>query len=196
MAHDFDKMGVQLDYNGQVHWEPGGIFATTCELDITYFPFDKQQCHIKVGAWAYYSQRMNITNSTSKLVMHEYAVNGEWEILDTTVEWAEEWFPCCPDIRYPYVTSTLYLKRRINYYFVTIMIPCFMLSVLVLVSFCIPPEAGEKISCGISVLLTFTLFLLMVSEIVPKTSLQMPVLGKLFLFIVLYFNMETNNQHF
>ena len=90
--------------------------------------------------------------------------------------------PKGPVIRkaFPYHDVTmwiLFFQRRIHYYFVNIMLPCFMLSVLVLVAFCIPPEAGEKISCGISVLLAFTVFLLMVSETVPKTSLQMPVIG-------------------
>ena len=35
-------MKALVSYTGQVHWEPGGIFATTCDMDITYFPFDAQ----------------------------------------------------------------------------------------------------------------------------------------------------------
>ena len=27
---------------------------TTCDIDIRYFPFDKQGCVIQFGAWAYY----------------------------------------------------------------------------------------------------------------------------------------------
>jgi len=51
-----------LRYDGQLHWEPGGIFKTTCDIDIAYFPFDTQHCPIIVGAYSYYSTRMNITN--------------------------------------------------------------------------------------------------------------------------------------
>ena len=65
MAHDFDRMGVIVSNDGKVHWEPGGIFTTTCDIDITYFPFDSQECSVIVGAWAYYTQRMNLTNATS-----------------------------------------------------------------------------------------------------------------------------------
>jgi len=54
-----------LSHDGQLHWEPGGIFKTTCDIDIAYFPFDTQHCPIVVGAYSYYSVRMNITNAKS-----------------------------------------------------------------------------------------------------------------------------------
>ena len=39
---DYDRIRVLLNHNGTLHWEPGGIFRTTCDIDITYFPFDTQ----------------------------------------------------------------------------------------------------------------------------------------------------------
>jgi len=58
-----------------------------------------------------------------------------------------------------------------------IILPCTLLSVLMLLVFCVPPDAGEKISVGISVLLAFTVFLLMLADSVPRTSLDVPILG-------------------
>jgi hypothetical protein len=86
--------------------------------------------------------------------------------------------PCCPNTSYPYVEFTLYLRRRYTFYVMNIIVPCLLLSVLVMVSFCLPPDAGEKIALGISVLLAFTVFLLMVAENIPRTSLRTPVIGK------------------
>jgi len=77
------------------------------------------------------------------------------------------------------VLFTLYLARRSTFYLMNIILPCTLLSVLMLLVFCVPPDAGEKISVGISVLLAFTVFLLMLADSVPRTSLDVPILGQL-----------------
>ena len=62
------------------------------------------------------------------------------------------------------VLFTLYLTRRSTFYLMNIILPCTLLSILMLLVFCVPPDAGEKISVGISVLLAFTVFLLMLAD--------------------------------
>ena len=47
-AHDFYKENYWRDYrvlvqaDGTIMWNYGGIFSTTCSLDITNYPFDTQ----------------------------------------------------------------------------------------------------------------------------------------------------------
>ena len=176
-APDFKRIRALLRYDGSVHWEPGGNFQTTCDIDIRYFPFDDQACPIMIGAWAYYSARMNLTNVNAEIQTHDFKLNGEWDVYMTFAEWKENILPCCPNTRYPYVEFTLYLRRRHTFYVMNIILPCTLLSILVMVVFCLPPDAGEKISLGISVLLAFTVFLLMVAENVPRTSLHIPIMG-------------------
>ena len=120
---------------------------------------------------------MNLTNKADIVQTHDFHLNGEWAIYRTKSEWKENILPCCPNTRYPYVEFTLYLRRRHTFYVMNIIVPCTLLSVLVMVVFCLPPDAGEKISLGISVLLAFTVFLLMVAESVPRTSLRTPIIG-------------------
>ncbi len=54
-----------------------------------------------------------------------------------------------------------------------------MLSFMTLLVFVMPPESGEKIGLAITVLLSFTVFNLMVSENMPQTSTHTPRLGEL-----------------
>ncbi len=178
MIQAFEKIRVLIAYDGKVHWEPGGVFLTTCDIDITQFPFDTQRCPIEIGAWAYKSTRMNLTTATPVVEMGEFKINGEWLMIGSHAHWEEVVLPCCPDIRYSKVVFTLYMSRRYMFYVMNIILPCVLLSILILIVFCVPPDAGEKISAGISVLLAFTVFLLMLADSVPRTSLDVPILGK------------------
>lgn len=36
-------------YDGNVTWNPPAIFRSSCQIDITYFPFDSQHCLLKFG---------------------------------------------------------------------------------------------------------------------------------------------------
>ena len=73
-----------------------------------------------------------------------------------------------------------HLKRKPLFYILNILLPCVMLSILQLSVFLVPPAAGEKVSLGVTVLLSFTVFLLMVSDNMPQTSISVPVMGEYF----------------
>ena len=55
--------------------------------------------------------------------------------------------------------------------------PCCIITMVALLVFYLPPESGEKISLGITVLLSLCVFLLMVSESMPATSDTVPLIG-------------------
>lgn len=38
---------------GGCSYIPPGIFKSTCKIDITWFPFDDQDCEMKFGSWTY-----------------------------------------------------------------------------------------------------------------------------------------------
>ena len=79
------------------------------------------------------------------------------------------------------IVVTIHVRRRYLYYLVNIMLPCMMMSLLVLVVFHLPPDSGEKVSLGVTVLLAFSVFQLMIAESVPTSSKSIPLIGKSFL---------------
>ena len=56
--------------------------------------------------------------------------------------------------------------------------PCLVLFMLELLVFCIPTEAGEKISLGITLMLSLTVFHLVIQDSMPATSDYFPLLCK------------------
>ena len=42
-----------IHHDGRVKWSPPAIFSSSCEMEIEYFPFDQQECHLKFGTWSH-----------------------------------------------------------------------------------------------------------------------------------------------
>ena len=70
------------------------------------------------------------------------------------------------------------LERKAQYSIINVIVPIVLLSIMDLLVFWLPPESGEKVSLGITVLLSFSVFLLVVDERMPRTSDTVPILSK------------------
>uniref|UniRef100_A0A4W5QD81 Si:ch73-380n15.2 n=1 Tax=Hucho hucho TaxID=62062 RepID=A0A4W5QD81_9TELE len=96
----------------------------------------------------------------------------------------ELYYDCCKE-PYPDVTFTVTMRRRTLYYGLNLLIPCVLISGLALLVFLLPADSGEKISLGITVLLSLTVFMLLVAEIMPATSDSVPLIGQYFSFAMM-----------
>ena len=61
-----------------------------------------------------------------------------------------------------------------------IVFPCMMMSTLTVLVFCMPPDSGEKIALGVTVILAFSVFMLAIAERMPETSESIPLIGNYF----------------
>ena len=51
---------VDIRHDGRILWSFSGNFLTSCTLDMTYYPFDLQQCDIDVESWAYTNESVHL----------------------------------------------------------------------------------------------------------------------------------------
>lgn len=83
---------------------------------------------------------------------------------------------------FPDITFNLTMRRKTLFYTVNLIIPCVGISFLTVLVFYLPSDSGEKVTLCISILLSLTVFFLLLAEIIPPTSLAVPLLGKYLLF--------------
>ncbi|XP_029662910.1 acetylcholine receptor subunit alpha-L1 isoform X2 [Formica exsecta] len=181
-----------LHYTGKVLWTPPAIFKSSCEIDVRYFPFDQQTCFMKFGSWTYDGFQIDLKHINQDvgdqvkvgIDLREYYPSVEWDILGVPAERHKKYYPCCLE-PYPDIFFNITLRRRTLFYTVNLIVPCVSISYLSVLAFYLPADSGEKIALCINILLSQTMFFLLISEIIPSTSLALPLLGKYLLFTMI-----------
>ncbi|XP_059487021.1 neuronal acetylcholine receptor subunit alpha-7 isoform X6 [Neocloeon triangulifer] len=171
---------VVVRNNGSCLYVPPGIFKSTCKIDITWFPFDDQHCDMKFGSWTYDGNQLDLVlKSEDGGDLSDFITNGEWHLIAMPGKKNTIVYQCCPE---PYVdiTFTIQIRRRTLYYFFNLIVPCVLISSMALLGFTLPPESGEKLTLGVTILLSLTVFSLLVAELLPQTSDAVPLIGTYF----------------
>lgn len=177
---------VLLEHNGKVTWNPPAIFKSYCEIVVLHFPFDLQNCSMKLGTWTYDGNLVVIIPDGERPDLSNFMESGEW-VLKGYRGWPHEiFYACCPDTPYLDITYHFLMLRLPLYFIVNVIIPCMLFSFLTGLVFYLPTDSGEKMTLSISVLLSLTVFLLVIVELIPSTSSAVPLIGKYMLFTMIF----------
>ncbi|CAH1237775.1 CHRNA3 [Branchiostoma lanceolatum] len=171
---------AKVFFNGTVEWIPAGIYKSYCFVDVTNFPFDRQTCKMKFGTWTYDYTLINMIPSEEQIDLSNFRESGEFIVVDTPLVRSVVEYECCP----PYVDITAYivLDRLPLFFTVNLVIPCLIFTFLAILVFYLPVDAGEKVGLAITILLSLSVFLLVIFTIIPATSFAIPLLAKYLLF--------------
>ncbi|XP_037627411.1 neuronal acetylcholine receptor subunit alpha-4b [Sebastes umbrosus] len=176
---------AHLFYDGQIKWMPPAIYKSSCSIDVTFFPFDQQSCKMKFGSWTYDRAKIDLISMNSDVDQMDYWESGEWVIVNAVGKYNTKKYECCTEI-YADITYYFIIRRLPLFYTINLIIPCLLISCLTVLVFYLPSQCGEKITLCISVLLSLTVFLLLITEIIPSTSLVIPLIGEYLLFTMVF----------
>jgi hypothetical protein len=122
----------------------------------------------------------------------DYYPNGEWNIIRAPAMRNQKKYSCCSQPYYD-ITYALALKRKTLFYTVHLIIPCVGISLLTFVVFYLPSRSGEKIVLSISIELALTVIFPLLADLIPSTSIMIPLLGKYLLFIMILVTLSLIN---
>ena len=169
---DFKGYFSKVKYNsdGLVTWQPGSVTKSYCSIQIPAFPFDMHTCFIRILSWGTTASEVMLKTPRSDLLLHFYSANTEWDLTET---WSTA---LVAGGLTPMIAFGLKLRRKSKFLVVNIIAPLVCLSILNSVVFLLPHESGERVSFSTTVFLSFTVFLNIIGDNVPKASNPMPLL--------------------
>ncbi|WAQ98349.1 ACH1-like protein [Mya arenaria] len=179
--------------------EPATVYKNNCLINVEYFPFDVQECFFKFSSWAYdgieaidydkisrksagnlqhvceEDKRIRANNHTSIPVefdLFEYSEKVEWDIINITATRKMKFCSCCHIIPYPDIAFWIHIHRKTLFYTANLTM-----------------HINIDCSCHF-------LFVLLLSDINPLTSMVIPLIGKYLLFTIIFLTVYTLGVHF
>ena len=121
---------------------------TRCDMDLFYYPFDKQTCSVVFTSWMQSSTRINYAISSSTVFMNMFEENPDWEVSSyaVTTGLLDPKFP--PDAyKFMMLKVEFVLRRRLRLgIMLHLVVPCQILNLVMLFSYLMPFVAQITIS--------------------------------------------------
>ena len=175
---------LQLLHTGMVRHSRVVNYRSSCLMSLKYFPFDVQNCTLSFISFYYVGSDLNLTAlEASKSIQYE---NSEFEMLSITSSREINPFHGMITLHYHFL-----FKRRPAFYLLSMILPCTMITLVAMLAFCIPPESGEKIGLGVTVLLSLSVFLLILSDQMPPMT-EIPLIAVYYFGITLVVTLSTS----
>ncbi|KAK3578216.1 hypothetical protein CHS0354_020585 [Potamilus streckersoni] len=154
---------IRIFPDGTVVWFFGEVISALCSYDTTFYPFDSQSCKLELTALGWNSIEIELDSPDSQVLLNYYKENGEWSLTRSIVESYS-----IKDISV--IGFTLKLKRKPQFPLIYIIIPVVLLGGLDYWIVLIPDDSGERVSCAMTVFLSFSVYMGIISDNMPKSS--------------------------
>uniref|UniRef100_A0A914V6M8 Uncharacterized protein n=1 Tax=Plectus sambesii TaxID=2011161 RepID=A0A914V6M8_9BILA len=183
-----EKTYARVDYEGNVTIVKHQFLTVRCQYHILLFPFDVQQCRMPFGSWAYTTEQIELEAFESRLAQQIFEENSEWEIVSFTARKESvtyESFSTIINRTFQELHYDLVFKRKPTFYIYMIVVPCSIIVNICLLGLFAPfntnGDRQEKLTLGLTTLLTVAVLLHIVSGQMPKSAEGLPLLGKFIL---------------
>jgi hypothetical protein len=169
---------MRISPDGTVNWTPSGVYKVSCECDITYYPLDKQTCEIKVTTAGYTQGEIKLQFKANAVDMSAYVENGEWQIISAGGVSNQQTSSTRGGKKYASLQFSFVLKRRHVFHVLNTLFPVVLMVLLVPLVFKLDLESGDKTGYSLTVLLSYAVYLTVISEHIPSTSVSICYLSK------------------
>eukprot|EP00058_Branchiostoma_floridae_P002779 XP_002588267.1 hypothetical protein BRAFLDRAFT_86715 [Branchiostoma floridae] len=173
-----------ITIDGTVTWRVETLTSTICDADPFLFPADTMECHICFSVSSAIRHTIECGGESTCDVWSPTQQEGEWKRKDKIFTEGNK--TAC---------FAVHLKRIPLFHIATTVAPCVILAVLMTITFVMPIDKGDRISFGVTILLSMVVSLVFVTDVLPVKGalpffaslivVYMAMMG-LFLFFTIY----------
>ncbi|XP_051745594.1 5-hydroxytryptamine receptor 3A-like isoform X1 [Ctenopharyngodon idella] len=164
---------VQVTRNGTVDYAVILFIAVSCnDINLFSYPFVKGKCSVAINGWNQSFCELNLTQPTN--ISNVGGIQGEWETVSVTVEQDETF----QNRRYLSVSLSISPFSAV----VTLILPSILIMLADLVTFALPVQGGERNNLKVTLVLSFTMFLLILNDHLSSGGRCSPILHYHFCF--------------
>ncbi|XP_059204945.1 5-hydroxytryptamine receptor 3A-like [Centropristis striata] len=166
---------VNVYHNGLLMANTRQRLTSTCRLDLKLFPFDSQSCKMSLGSMSSAVDTLILDTTLSDTTLTNISeqtmvTKGEWEL--NAVEVQKAFFHS--NGNQSTLEYTFTISRKPMLYVINLIVPLFYFLILDLASFFISEARGEKLSFKVTVLLSISVLLLILKDMLPSTEQNLP----------------------
>ncbi|XP_063957347.1 acetylcholine receptor subunit alpha-1-B-like [Lytechinus pictus] len=164
----FQKDGnvLKIFADGTAYIQSNMYYNTICNTVLLDFPFDSHNCSIGFFIMGYYSDRIKLVPGRAYSLFN---YNTEWKIKNLVFV-PHDRMDIVTRKNISFLDAVMHLERAPNFYLRIILCPLVLLNGLALSTFWIPIKSGERVSASLSLVLGNTVFQIIISDIMPRTS--------------------------
>ena len=155
--------------NGTVTWSPRVIMSASCTPDVSFFPFDQQECDFIFTPWSEDNTMIVFNIISNEWVMSNFDPGGVWEVTETRSSLSSVG-------KHSAAMFTIIIKRLPLYFAFNIVLPILLLAFLSGFLFVLPFESGERVGFAITCFLSFAILLQTIMRFLPQASSPMSLL--------------------
>ncbi|XP_027060017.1 gamma-aminobutyric acid receptor subunit rho-3-like isoform X1 [Pocillopora damicornis] len=158
---------VSIDVHGNVHYTKGVTFLASCEMDLRHFPFDSQECFLKIGSYAYSTEDI-IYKWKYQEVEVEAKSMAQFDYCSASLSSS---FDMYKTGNFSTITVAYYFKRRMGYYLIQVYFPDICVVALSWIVFWMDKnDMGNRMALGITTILTIMFLLGSLNGTLPRVS--------------------------
>ncbi|XP_035768488.1 5-hydroxytryptamine receptor 3A-like [Neolamprologus brichardi] len=168
---------VTVNSNGSVKADFQQRLSFACRLNLSVFPFDLQTCYITFSSLNSEADSITFGTISDERFLTQVSdtvmlTRGEWELKHIGIHSTNQTIP-----NKSRVSFKVSMLRKPMLYVIDFIIPLFYFLIMDLASFFISEARGEKLSFKVTILLSISVLLLLLADILPSTEKDMPILS-------------------